>query len=117
MVSPRLSILGQLDRGLSRTQDRLSGLVQRGRVRAIDTTYFPALLEISLYLRGGQTATLNRVQLVGDFARVAPSELDTVLLGKDVLLLCPSGRPAEEAYVVGIVSVAVGPLPAVPIQP
>ena len=105
MVNPRLPILSHLAGSLGRTERTLSGLVQRGRVVNVHEDYYPALLDIDLYLRLGKTARINRVQLVGDFHTIPSSHIGAVLLHKDVLLLCPSGRPAEEAYVVGIVSV------------
>ena len=105
MVSPRLAALKDLDDALARTENRASGLVQRARVLSLDNEYYPALVRVLLYLRRGETAVLDHVRLLGSFASLTRDQLEALLIGQDVLLLCPSGRAADLAIMAGLLSV------------
>ena len=117
MVTPRLTALGALDRGLLRQGRRASGLIQRGRVLSVDTDYNPPLLSVSVHLRGGQSATIRNVltlsavyqprAIVGpDLTAAQADAMVTPQVGNEVLLLCPTGRAADEAYSLGLATVA-----------
>ena len=116
MVSPRLHAIEALDRGLLRQGRRAGGLIQRGRVVSVDDGYNPPLLRVALHLRGGQSVTIPNVQttqMVYDFDEVQHAiDADKLaamvrpVAGNEVLLLCPSGRAADEAYVVGLATTA-----------
>ena len=117
MVTPRLTALGALDRGLLRQGRRASGLIQRGRVLSVDTDYNPPLLSVSVHLLGGQSATIRNVltlsavyqprAIVGpDLTAAQADAMVTPQVGNEVLLLCPTGRAADEAYSMGLATVA-----------
>ena len=94
MVQARYLAPELLDEGLDRTDARLSGLIQRGRLRAYDE--LSGLATLTVYLNRGQTATLDNVQVLGD-------DVDALgWIGYDCLVLCPTGRVHDLAYIVGL---------------
>ena len=82
-----------IDYGLDQIDTQINGLVQRGRLVAFDD--LTALGTVTVYLRRGQMATLPGVQALGD------PEVVEGWIGFDVLLLCPTGRVADGAYILG----------------
>ena len=117
MVSPRLKVLTNLDRGLSRQGRRQGGMIQRGRVVEVHASYNPPVLTVAVHLRGGLTALIPNVlstssvyspaAIQGSGLTVAQvQQMARPKIGQEVLLLCPSGRAADEAYVVGLATTA-----------
>ena len=117
MVFPRLNAIEALDRGLLRQGRRAGGLIQRGRVVSVDDDYDPPLLTVAVHLRGGQNVVLPNIQTVNNIFQptalqgpnltVAQGQaLSRPVAGNEVLLLCPSGRAADEAYCVGLATTA-----------
>lgn len=96
MVSPRLNAIDELNRGLETQAARVSGLIQRGRLERFDE--LTGLGTVRVYLRPGQTATLRDILPLGDAETVAD------YVGFDVLLLAPSGRMFDGAYITGLAS-------------
>ena len=103
MVLPRLESLRSVRRQAARIDRRVEGTIQEGRVVSIDPTYSPALVNVDLYARTGASATVP-AQLVGDYDADSPRVLASRLVGRDVLLLAPSGRPGQRLYVLGLKS-------------
>ena len=117
MVFPRLHAIEALDRGLLRETRRSGGLIQRGRVVGVDATYNPPLLSVAVHLRGGQNAVIPNVQVISsvfdpaaiqgpDLTVEQAATLARPKLSQEVLLLCPTGRAADEAYAVGLATAA-----------
>ena len=117
MVFPRLHAIEALDRGLLRETRRAGGLIQRGRVVSVDDTYDPPMLTVSVHLRGGQSVTLPHVLTVSsifdpaaiqgpDLTVAQATDMARPKVGQELLLLCPSGRAADECYAVGLASTA-----------
>ena len=88
-------------------------MIQRGRVLSVDTNYEPPLLSVALHVRGGQTVTISNVltvsQVFNPLSIVGPDLTETQAgalarprVGQEVLLLCPSGRAADECYAIGL---------------
>lgn len=93
MVTPRLESASVLDEGLDRTQAQVGGLIQRARLVEFDE--LEGTGTCTLYLRAGQTATVTGVLPIGDPDVVADA------VGFDIVLLAPTGRPSDSAYVLG----------------
>ena len=83
----------------------------------MDSTYDPPVLTVSVHLRGGQSVTLPHVLSVSsvfDPAAIQGPDLTVAQAqtmgrpkeGQEVLMICPTGRAADEAYVVGLASTA-----------
>ena len=117
MVFPRLNAIEALDRGLLRQGRRAGGLIQRGRIVGVDTNFNPPLLSVSVHLRGGVSVVLPNIQTVNNIFQPAAvmgpnltvaqaQAMARPQAGQEVLLLCPSGRAADEAYVVGLATTA-----------
>ena len=103
MVLPRLEKLRQVRRQAAQTERLQKGTYQEGRVVSLDATYSPALANVEMYARAGQGSTVP-AQLLGLWDELSPRLLAARLVGRDVLLLAPSGRPDERLYVVGVKS-------------
>ena len=117
MVFPRLHAIEALDRGLLGQQRRSGGLIQRGRIVGVDTNYNPPLLSVAVHLRGGNSATIPNVQVVSsvfdpaaiqgpDLTVEQAQDMARPKLSQEVLLLCPTGRAADECYAVGLATAA-----------
>ena len=94
MVSPRLQSADEISGAIDRTDARLDGQFQRGRLRAYDE--LTGLATVLLYLRRGQAAELSDVQTLND------DEETLSQIGYDVLLAAPTGRVFDGAYVLGL---------------
>ena len=117
MVFPRLKALTNLDRGLLKQSRRQGGMIQRGRVVSVDATFSPPVLVVALHLRGGLTATIPNVLSTSsvyspaaiqgpDLTVAQVQQMARPEVGQEVLLLCPSGRAADECYAVGLATTA-----------
>ena len=90
MVSPRSAILDQIEREQAKLSQRAQGLFRRARLVAFD-----------------EGTGASTVQVVGRFGAAEKSGLGSLmdspgdLLGLSVLLLVPTGRLSEGAYIVG----------------
>ena len=98
MVSPRSNILDELERNQAKLSQRAQGLFKRARLIAFD-----------------EVTGASTVQVFGRFGTAEKSGCGSLtdspgdLLGLSVLLLIPTGRLSEGAYVVGPAS-AVTPI-------
>lgn len=102
MVSPRLRALENIERVVSQIGAARTGMTGRGRVQSVDILAGSAV--VLLYGRGGQTAKLSNVGIMGVSSAAEISRLP----GEDVMLLFPSGKAgAGEAWILGIVTRAV----------
>ena len=93
MVQPRFSAPELLDEAIDRQDVRANGLVQRARLRDYDE--LSGLATLTVYLNRGQTANVAAQTLFDD---------EDVLgwIGHDVLVLAPSGRIVDSAFVLGL---------------
>ena len=103
MVLLRLEKLRQVRRQAAHTQRQLRGTFRDGCVIDIDEAYSPALVNVEVYGRAGQTVKLP-AQLTGEYLDLSPRLLAARLVGREVLLLAPTGRPAERLLVAGLKS-------------
>ena len=98
MVSPRSAILDQLEREQDRLSQRAQGLFRRGRLVAFDA--IDGSSTVQLHGRFGVAQKAGCGSLMDN-----PSHL----IGLSVLLLVPTGRLSEGAYIVGPAS-AITPI-------
>ena len=102
MTTPRFELLRKIDRSLLRQRSRADGLVQRGRVISVDDSFRPAVVSVAVALRGGQTATVSNVRVLSTEYGFDPDmDFPNPVAGQDILLLCPTGRVSDGAYVLG----------------
>ena len=92
MVTPKLSILTELDSAVSRQAEVLRGLIQQARLVSFDELAGVGCVRV--YGRLGQTARVDNV-LALDSASVAG------LVGFDCLILSPNGRPSDGSWIIG----------------
>ena len=99
MVSPRLRSLERIERVVSQIGAARTGMTGRGRVQSVDILAGRAVVQF--YGRGGQTARLTNVGIMGISNAAELSRLP----GEDVIMLFPSGKAgAGEAWILGIIS-------------
>ena len=98
MVSPRSNILDELERNQDKLNQRSQGLFRRGRLIAFDKTLGTSTVEFYGRFGNAQKAGLGSL-----------TDSPADLIGLSVLVLVPTGRLSEGAYVVGPAS-AVTPI-------
>ena len=93
MVSPVYTAPEVLDEGLSLQEARTDGLIKRGRLVRFDE--LTGLAEVKIYERRGQIVTVSDVLALG-----SPDDI-MGWRNFDVLVLSPSGRITDGAYILG----------------
>ena len=106
MTTPRLQAPALLDRALARQQSRVSGMVRRGVVVAVNNLYRPAVVDVELEARIGAPSLVRGLSLVDRIFDLAPDVTNTPPVGAHVLCLFPSGRPDLGGFVLGLAPVA-----------
>ena len=91
-MTPRLSILGELDGAISRLREQVQGTIMQARLVEYDEA--AGVGSILLYGRQGQTARVDSVLALNP-------ETVTDLVGFDCLILSPSGRPVDGCWIIG----------------